>query len=131
MTTSSATWFYKVPEKNNYLIAERVRTNFWDARYGGLWLDTIRAESPILMSGNYQGSSVELEWEPGKWCALRTNPGSEPLVMGVTNVLGLKPVFRYDDPRGYSVTEWHVGDLETRWKAIQGRPEYGQLKRLK
>lgn|SRR5574341_1305776 len=131
MTTTAKTWFYNVPEKNLYLIGERVRTNFWDARFGGLWLDTVRAEPPILMKGTYQGAYVELEWEPRNWCALRTNPATESLARGVSNILGLKPAFRYEDPHGNAVWEWHLGDLNQRWQAIQGKPEYGKLQRLK
>jgi hypothetical protein len=131
MTTNSLTWFYKIPENNPYLIAERVRTNFWEARFGDLWLETVKAEPPILMTGSYQGSVVELEWEPSKWCVLRTKPGSEPLMHGVSSILQLKPAFRYVDPRGFTAWEWQVGDFEARWKGLQGRPEFGQVKRLK
>ena len=131
MTTTSKTWFYTPPEKNPYLIAERVRTNFWDARFGSIWLDTVRSEAPILMKGAYQNSAVELEWEPAQWCFLRTNPASEALVNGVTNLLMLKPSLKYEDPRGYTVWEWHVGDFNARWQAIQGKPEFGKLQRLK
>lgn len=131
MTTSSLTWFYKQPEKNAYLIAERVRTNFWDARFGGLWLDTVRAESPILMAGTYNNSQVELEWEPGKWAILRTQPANEALVQGVSNLIRFRPAFCYEDPQGRSVWEWHLADLDSRWHDLQGKPEFGKLKKLK
>lgn len=131
MTTTAQTWFYNTPEQNAYAIAERVRTNFWDARFGSVWLDTVRVEPPILMRGTYQGSEVELEWQPRKWCLLRTKPASPPLSAGVSNILGFKPAFKYKDPRGCVVWEWRLGDLDARWQAIQGRPEFGELERLK
>ncbi len=131
MTTTAKTWFYNTPENNPFLIAERVRTNFWDARFGGLWLDTVRAEPPILMRGTYNGSDVEMEWQPGQWLILRAKPASEALAQGVTNVIGFKPAFKYGDPHGYTAWEWHLGDLKTRWQIIQGRPEFGKLERLK
>jgi len=131
MTTTAKTWFYTIPEKNAYAIGERVRTNFWDARFGGLWLETVRAEPPILMTGHYQGSKIELEWEPGKWCLLRTQPESSSLATGVANILGFKPAFKYEDAGGNTVWEWRVGDRAARWQAIQGRPEFGKLERLK
>src|SRR3990172_4547633 len=131
MTTTAQTWFYNTPEDSPYLIAERVRTNFWDARFGGLWLDTVRAEPPILMRGTYNGSDVEMEWHPGQWLILRAKPASEALAQGVTNVIGFKPAFKYDDPHGYAAWEWHLGDLKTRWQIIQGRPDFGRLERLK
>lgn len=131
MTTTAKTWFYNVPEKNLYLIGERVRTTFWDARFGGLWLDTLRAEPPILMRGTYQGGSVELEWQPRTWCILRTHPAHESLARGVSNILGFNPAFRYEDPQGNTVWEWHLGDHGQRWQALQGKPEYGRLTRLR
>jgi hypothetical protein len=131
MTTTSKTWFYNVPEKNLYLIGERVRTNFWEARFGDLWLDTIRAEPPILMRGTYQNSVVEFEWEPRKWAILRTRPANAALVKGVSNVLLFNPAFHYEDPQGNAVWEWHLGDLNQRWQAIQGKPEYGNLAKWK
>ncbi len=131
MTTTSKTWFYSTPEKNAYAIGERVRTNFWDARFGGVWLDAVRTEPPILMKGSYQGSRVELEWLPGVWCILRANPANDALAVGVGNILSFKPAFKYEDPRGNTVWEWRLGDLNARWQAIQGKPEFGKLQRLK
>lgn len=131
MTTTALTWFYRQPENNPFLIAERVRTNFWDARFGGLWLDTLRAEPPILMQGAYHGAQVELEWEPAKWCILRTSPAVESLAQAVSNLIRFRPLFRYEDPRGYAVWEWRLNDGAARWQAIQGKPEFGRLKKLK
>ncbi len=131
MTTTAKTWFFNAPEKNAYAIGERVRTNFWDARFGGLWLDTVRVEPPILMTGIYQGSAVELEWQPSRWCSLRTKPAMPNLSIGLSNILGFKPALKYEDPRGYSVWEWRLVDLNARWQAIQGNPAFGKLEKLK
>jgi len=131
MTTSALTWFYQQPENNPYLIAERIRTNFWDARFGGLWLDTVRAENPILMKGTYKGDAIELEWTPSQWCTLRTSPANKALAQGVSNLLRFKPSFCYEDPNGNTVWEWRLKDSDTRWQSIQGKPEFNQLKKLK
>jgi hypothetical protein len=131
MTTTAKTWFYNTPEKNAYAIGERVRTNFWDARFGGLWLDTARAEPPFLMTGQYQNSKIELEWLPGQWCLLRTAPEVPALATGVANILDFKPAFKYEDPQGHTVWEWRLGDANARWQALQGRPEFNKLERLK
>lgn len=131
MTTTAKTWFYNTPEKNAYAIGERVRTNFWDARFGGIWLDTVRAEPPFLMTGHYQNSKIELEWQPGQWCMLRTEPESSALATGVANILDFKPAFKYEDPQGHTVWEWRLSDVNARWQALQGHPEYGRLERLK
>lgn len=131
MTTSALTWFYQQPEKNAYLIAERIRTNFWDARFGGLWLDTVKIEPPILMKGTYKGSAIELEWEPGKWCLLRTSPVNDALALGVSNLVRFRPSFQYEDPNGNTVWEWRLTDGDARWQAIQGKPEFNKLQKLK
>ncbi|MBM4423886.1 MAG: hypothetical protein FJ030_10895 [Chloroflexi bacterium] len=131
MTTTAQTWFFHPPEKNAYLISERVRTNFWGARFGGVWLDVVRVGPPILMAGAYQGSAIELEWQPAQWCALRAKPAAASLPLGVSNMLGLKPAIKYEEARGYTVWEWLTGDVNARWQAVQGKPEYAKLERLK
>jgi hypothetical protein len=127
MTTTAATWFYRQPEKRPYLIAERVRTSFWDQRLGGLWLDTVSAETPIKMAGYYNGAAVTLEWEPGQWMRLATKPAAPPLAQSTANLLRRKPILRYDDTDGHTVWEWWVKpeDGERRWQEIQGRPAFG------
>ena len=130
MTTTARTWFYAQPEPNAYAIAERVRTNLWDARLGGLWLDTVRAESPILMRGNYNGAYVEMEWEAGKRLVLRTRPEQNFLAERIGFVLGFKAALRYVDGEGNSVWEWHTDGGDKRWQSIQGLPAYQHPQRL-
>jgi hypothetical protein len=132
MTTTAATWFYRAPEKTPYLLAERVRTTFWDARLGGLWLDTVSTETPITMQGNYNGAAVTLEWEPAKWMRLSSNPASPGLAAGVTNVLRRKANLRYEDPQGRVVWEWWLSpaDADKRWHELQGKPAYRNPQRL-
>ena len=132
MTTTSATWFYRTPEKVPYLLAERVRTTFWDERFGSLWLDTVRAEAPFLMKGTCNGAQVKLEWEPGQWCRLYSTPASPALAQGVTNILRRKVVLRYEDPQGETVWEWWLtsADADKRWQEVQGKPAYRNPARL-
>jgi len=132
MTTTAATWFYRAPEKVPYLLAERVRTTFWEARLGGLWLDTVSAEIPITMQGTYNGAAVTLEWEPAKWLRLSSAPASPALVFGVVNVLRRKATLRYEDPQGRAVCEWWMSqaDADKRWQELQGKPAYRNPQRL-
>ena len=130
MTTTARTWFYAQPEKNAYALAERVRTTLWEARLGDIWLDTVRAESPFLMRGRYNKADVEMEWEPGKWLALRSKPGDDYLVQRMSFVLGRKPTFTYEDVEGRTVTEWHIDGGAKRWQAIQGVPAYRNPRRF-
>jgi hypothetical protein len=130
MTTTARTWFFARPEANAYAIAERVRTTFWDARVGNIWLDVVRAESPHLMRGHNRGADVEMEWEAGRWLYLRTRPGQPELVRRVSFILGFKPALSYEGADGWSVWEWHTDGGDRRWQAIQGVPAYGHPVRL-
>ncbi len=130
MTTNSATWFYHTPEKIPYLLAERVRTTFWDERFGGLWLDTVRAEAPLLMEGAHNGAHVKLEWEPAKWMRLYTAPASPALAQGVSNILRRPAALRYEDSQGFTVWEWWLEGAGKRWQEIQGKPAFRNPARL-
>jgi len=133
MTTTAATWFYRPPEKKPYLIAERLRTSLWDQRFGDVWLDTIRAEPPILLQGSYQGAPLKLEWEPGQWLRLAIKADGPHLAKGFENVLHRKPFLRYADGEGHNVWEWWMDDTagEDRWQTIQGKPLFVSPVRLK
>lgn len=132
MTTTSATWFYSTPEKSPYLLAERVRTTFWDERFGGLWLDVVRPEPPILMQGAYNGAQVTMEWEPNKWFRLTSAPAAPALARGVANILRRKTSLSYDDAQGRTVWEWWLAsaDADKRWQEIQGKPAFRNPVRL-
>ncbi|MBI3763494.1 MAG: hypothetical protein HY260_16735 [Chloroflexi bacterium] len=130
MTTSARTWFYARPEGRAYDIAERVRTTLWDARIGSIWLDVVRAESPYLMRGHYNGAEVEIEWEVGRCLTLRIKPEEPHLAKSVGFVLGFKPALRYEDVDGNGVWEWHTDGGDKRWQAIQGIPAYQHPRRL-
>ena len=130
MTTTALTWFYTKPENNAYALAERVRTTLWEARLGSVWLDTVRAEPPYLMSGRYHDARVEMEWEAGRWLSLRTAPPAPGLAQGLSQVLRFKPAMTYDNADGWTVWEWHVDGGDKRWQAIQGIPTFKQPRRL-
>ncbi len=130
MTTTSATWFYHAPEKDLYLIGERVRTTYWDERIGGLWLDAVQAEAPITMQGHYNGAGVKMEWEPAQWLRLSTKPGSPALTVVTSNILRRQPTLKYEDTEGHTVWEWWLADADKRWQEIQGKPMFGSPERL-
>lgn len=130
MTTNSATWFYHAPEKNLYLIGERVRTTYWDERIGGLWLDAVQVETPVMMKGAYNGAAVKLEWEPAQWLRLATAPASPALAKVTGNILRRKPTLSYNDPEGHTVWEWRLTDADKRWQEIQGKPTFNNPQRL-
>jgi hypothetical protein len=132
MATTAATWFYKTPENNAYLLGERVRSTFWDERFGGLWLDAVNTQSPFAMAGTHDGATVRMEWEPGKWLRVYSAPPAPAFVNGVSNVLRRKPVMRYEDPEGRTVCEWYLTPetANKRWQEIQGKPAFKNPERL-
>lgn len=132
MTTSALKWFYTVPEKRPYLLAERVRNSLWEMRLGGLWLDTARVEPHFALTGVYNGGSVLLEWEPNRWLRLTAKPEATALVEALRVLLLRQPTLAYTDPDGHTVTEWWVQatDAARRWQEIQGKPAFGNPKRL-
>ena len=130
MSTSSASWFYQTPEHAPYPVAERVRNTFWDERIVDIWLDTLRPETPYLVAGRYQGVSVELEWEPGRWLRLSAPAAAAHLARAVGNMLRRRPSLRYETAAGMTAWEWWVEGADQRWQEIQGKPAFGQPVRL-
>ncbi len=130
MTTTAATWFYRMPEKQAYLLAERVNSTFWEARLGGVWLNVDKAEAPFAMSGGYNGAEIKLEWEPNKWLRLQTAPESPGLAKGLANILRRRASLRYETSEGYTVWEWRLVDADQRWAEMQGKPAYRKPVRL-
>jgi hypothetical protein len=130
MAATATTWFYRTPEKNPYLLAERVNGTFWDNRIGGVLLSVVKAEAPIEMVGTYQGADVRMEWEPTKWLRLATSPASPALADGLANILRRKPTLRYDEAGGETVWEWRVNDADKRWQEVQGKAAFGTPMRL-
>ncbi len=130
MTTTAATWFYRMPEKQAYLLAERVNGTFWEARLGGVWLNVDKAEAPFAMSGGYNGAEIKLDWEPNQWLRLQTAPETPGLAKGLANILRRRANLRYETSDGYTVWEWRIGDADRRWEELQGQPAYRNPTRL-
>ena len=130
MSASSATWFYHPPEKNLYLLGERVRGTFWDMRFGGLWLEAVSLDPTIILEGTHNGAHVKMEWEPAKWLRLSGAPTSPALMRGLTTILRRKPAIRFDDAEGYTVWEWWLEGAGRRWQEIQGKPAFHNPARL-
>jgi hypothetical protein len=132
MTTTAATWFYRTPENDRYLLGERVRTTFWDERFGGIWLEATRTEPPIVMQGSYNGAQVQMEWEPARWLRLKSAPPAPALAQGLANMLRVKPALRYEDSEGRTIWEWWLSrdEAEKRWQEIQGKPAFRNPVRL-
>jgi hypothetical protein len=119
-----------MPEKEPYLLAERVNGTFWEARLGGIYLMVVRAEAPFEMKGTYLGADVRLAWEPNKWLRLASAPASPQLATAVANVLRRRPTLRYEAPDGYATWEWWLEGADQRWQELQGKPAFRQPERL-
>jgi hypothetical protein len=131
MAANSRTWFYTEPEHRPYLIEERVNSNLWASRFGSIYLDCTRAESPFQMEGVWQGIKVVIEWVPNQWFVLRTDQESLALVQGFTKVLALNPTLSYTDDNGTFTCEWRRNDADKRLQEIQGHPKYTAIKTYK
>lgn len=130
MAATAASWFYRTPEKNAYLLAERVNGTFWDNRLGGVLLSVVRAEAPFELVGTYQGSDMRLEWEPNKWLRLATSPAVPALVDSVANIIRRKPTLKFDEAGGETVWEWWLEGADKRWSEVQGKAAFGTPRRL-
>ncbi len=132
MTTTATAWFYREPEHNAYALQERIRTHFWDERVGDIFLDTVRAEPPFEMQGEYNRTPVHMEWVPKKYMKLRLHAGSEALARILSRMLKLKPYLKYQDAEGRTIWEWYLNDDEghKRWQSVQGLPAYRHPERL-
>ncbi len=130
MAATAASWFYRTPESNAYLLAERVNGTFWDNRLGGILLTAIKSDAPFTLIGTYLGADVRMEWEPNKWMRLSTNPASPALVDGLANILRRKPDLRFDEAGGETVWEWWLDGADKRWQELQGKAAFGTSMRL-
>ena len=63
MTTTAATWFYRAPENEPYLLAERVNSSFWEERLGGVYLNVEKSDAPFSLTGSYNGADVKMNWD--------------------------------------------------------------------
>ncbi len=132
MATDSRTWFYTTPEARPYFIEERVNHTLWKNRLANIHMICTQAEAPIRMEGRWQNEMpVTFEWQPGKYFILRTGAESKEIIGVMRQILKMRPAFAYQDNDGWYVVEWHTDGGETRWREIQGTPQYQGLKRLR
>jgi hypothetical protein len=130
MSATAASWFYRTPEKDPYLLGERVNGTFWEARLGGVWLQVVKALPPFEMAGTYHGADIQLAWEPNKWLRLASAPPAPALAKALANILRRRPGLRYEAPDGFTVWEWWLEGSDKRWQEIQGKPAYRNPARL-
>lgn len=131
MATDSRTWFYTTPDARPYFIEERVNHTLWKNRLANIYMLCTQATPPIKMEGRWQNEMpVTFEWVPGKYFILRTGEESKEFIGVMRQILMMRPSFTYQDADGMHVVEWHTGDADTRWKEIQGKPQYQAVRRL-
>lgn len=131
MATNSRTWFYTTPEPRPYYIEERVNHTLWKNRLQTLFMNCTQAEVPIRMEGQWQGSPISFEWQPGKWFILRSTQESKELIGVMRQILMMRPALAYEDPDGNHVVEWHTDGGGERWRQIQGDPHFQGLRQLR
>ncbi|MFN8371508.1 MAG: hypothetical protein U0694_01325 [Anaerolineae bacterium] len=131
MATTSRTWFYSTPEPRPYYIEERVNHTLWQNRLQGLYMSCTQATAPYRMEGKWHDMPVSFEWKPGDYFILRTAEEKKELIGVLRQILMMRPAFAYDDGDGMHVVEWYTDGGENRWKAIQGKPNFQGLRRLR
>jgi len=131
MATDSRTWFYTTPEPRPYYIEERVNHTLWKNRLQTLFMSCVQPTVPIKMEGNWQGSQVTIEWQPGKYFILATARESKEFIGVMRQILLMRPALAYDNPDGTHIVEWHTDGGEARFKELQGNAYYQNLRRLR
>ena len=133
MSTNARTWFYQEPEKNAFAIVERLNGTFWQARVVQvIFTACVQMDPPVKVQGFWRDETIEVEWQPKEWFALRAKADPADLLAHVTHIVGMKPAFRYEDPDGRHVIEWHrdAAQSQSRWQSLQGQPAYKGVQRL-
>lgn len=133
MSTSANTWFYSNPEPKPYMITERVNGTFWQARVAHIYWHCVRAEAPFRVEGYTADATIQMEWVPGKWLALRIPEGIDPASLVETvsrHILSMPAALTYIDTEGRRVYEWHTDGGRARWKEVQGRAGFVKPRRL-
>jgi len=133
MSANAGTWFYQEPEHNAYRLTERLNGNFWQARIVGVYWRCIQGEPPFRAQGFWGNTSLELEWLPGSWAALKAPAGVDvsSLVESISKrILAMKVSRTYVDAQDRQVFEWHTDGGENRWQEIQGNAGFNKPRHL-
>lgn len=132
MVTDSRTWFYTTPQARPYFIEERVNHTLWKNRLTNIHMVCTKADVPIQMEGRWHNEMpLTFEWQPGKYFVLRMGEESKEIIGVMRQILMIRPAFTYQDTDGMYVVEWHTDGGESRWKEIQGKPQYQGARRLR
>lgn len=131
MSTNATTWFYAEPERNAYLLEERINHTFWANRIADVYFDTISAEPPFKMSAVWRGQSITIEWVPKDYFTLTAAPGADTdlLIVGLKEILGFLPTVSYIGPDGLMAVQWYFLDAEGRVQTLSGNPNYSNITR--
>ena len=84
------------------------------------------------MEGSLDGLPMFFEFVAGQYFTLRMGEERKEVIGTIRQILlGLKPIFTYQDTDGMFVVEWHTDGGDARWKEIQGNPAFQGLRRMK
>lgn len=132
MSANAATWFYREPERQPFMITERLNGTFWQARLVEVYWRCVKADSPCHAEGYLGDHRLDMEWVPGQWLMLRVPPGldTKNLLNTFNRVLARKATLTYGDTHGNQFFEWHLDGGRARWKEIQGKAGFVKPRRL-
>jgi len=124
MNTFSQKWFFQNPGIIPHNIAETVRQSLWSSGLYSIWFDTVNANVPYKLMGQYSDVSMELEWQPSMWLRLRSEKDVSTLKNHLSWLLEIEPSLQFVDHMNWEVCEWHLQDFDERWREISGNPMY-------
>jgi hypothetical protein len=133
MSTNARSWFFNAPEPNAFAIVERLNGTFWQARLTQLiFTRCTSATAPIRCEGYFRDTPLEVEWEPGKWLAVRCTRALDALAPQIARIIGAPATFGYQDETNRNVIEFHrdAAGSQARWLDIQGKPAFHNPQRL-
>ncbi len=133
MATNASTWFYAEPEHRPYFLEERVNHTFWSNRITAVSFDTVSAEAPFRMEGQWYDAAVSIEWVPNEYFILTASPrdNTDQLIVGVKEILGFAPTISYTNEQGNVIGEWYTKPAEARVQAVQTNTAYHNIKLYK
>ncbi len=133
MSANAATWFYHQPEQQPFMVTERLNGTFWQARMVNIYWRCIEAGATYRAEGYVGDTMIQMEWVPAKWLRV-TAPADfdlKPLMTMISKkVLAIPASFRYADPEGNQIVEWHRDGGAARWAEIQGKGGFMKPQRL-
>ncbi len=115
----SATWFMTPMPPSRFAIENEMRTAFWKAGFGDMWISCTKEEVPYECQGLWEGKQFTLEWEPNTYAVLKMAEPNDDLLKAMERVLKHRALVAYKDAAGTVVVEWRARNVDARMKELE------------